>query len=142
MHKKRKTNFQKIKISFIRFSVEIVPSSIGGSPAPSAHLFVFFLNIQFRFLVILKCRERRKLFARSKSEKTMSSMPIPVSQACQQLVQHRCSTYKQGDSYSEKYEILNLLYLAIYSHLAISQYATNSGKWGIPEKKYKIVAQL
>ena len=90
INKKRKTNFQKIKISFIRFSVEIVPSSIGGSPAPSAHLFVFFLNIQFRFLVILKCRERRKLFARSKSEKTMSSMPIPVSQACQQLVQHRC----------------------------------------------------
>merc|ERR1719500_614398 len=44
----------------LRFSVEIVPSSIGGSPAPSAHL------------------ERRKLFARSKSEKTMSSMPIPV----------------------------------------------------------------
>ena len=50
-------------------------------------------------------------------------------------------TYKQGDSYSEKYEILNLLYLAIYSHLAISQYATNSGKWGIPEKRYKNVAQ-
>ena len=32
-------------------------------------------------------------------------------------------------------------YLAIYGHLAISQCATNSGKWGIPEKNYKNVAQ-
>jgi len=44
----------------MRFSVEIVPSPIGEPAPPSAHL------------------ERRKLFARSKSEKTMCSMPIPV----------------------------------------------------------------
>jgi len=43
----------------MRFSVEIVPSPIGEPAPPSAHL------------------ERRKLFARSKSEKTMCSMPIP-----------------------------------------------------------------
>merc|ERR1719370_2420463 len=45
----------------MRFSVEIVPSPIGEPAPPSAHL------------------ERRKLFARSKSEKTMCSMPIPVT---------------------------------------------------------------
>merc|ERR1719339_742970 len=44
-----------------RFSVEIVPSPIGEPAPPSAHL------------------DRRKLFARSKSEKTMCSMPIPVT---------------------------------------------------------------
>jgi len=47
----------------MRFSVEIVPSPMAEPAppsAPSAHL------------------ERRKLFARSKSEKTMCSMPIPV----------------------------------------------------------------
>jgi hypothetical protein len=46
----------------MRFSVEIVPSPMAEPAppsAPSAHL------------------ERRKLFARSKSEKTMCSMPIP-----------------------------------------------------------------
>jgi len=43
----------------MRFSVEIVPSPLGEPAPPSAHL------------------ERRKLFARSKSEKTMCSMPIP-----------------------------------------------------------------
>jgi len=45
----------------MRFSVEIVPSPLGEPAPPSAHL------------------ERRKLFARSKSEKTMCSMPIPVT---------------------------------------------------------------
>ena len=33
-----------------------------------------------------------------------------------------------------------LPYLAIYGHLAIGPWATNSGKWGIPEKSYKNVA--
>ena len=32
-------------------------------------------------------------------------------------------------------------FLAIYGHLAIGPWATNSGKWGIPEKSYKNVAQ-
>ena len=31
--------------------------------------------------------------------------------------------------------------MAIYGHLAIGPCATNSGKWGIPEKSYKNVAQ-
>jgi hypothetical protein len=31
--------------------------------------------------------------------------------------------------------------MAIYGHLAIGPWATNSGKWGIPEKSYKNVAQ-
>ena len=31
--------------------------------------------------------------------------------------------------------------LAIFGHLAIGPCATNSGKWGIPEKSYKNVAQ-
>ena len=32
-------------------------------------------------------------------------------------------------------------HMAIYGHLAIGPYATNMGKWGIPEKYYKNVAQ-
>ena len=31
--------------------------------------------------------------------------------------------------------------MAIYGHLAIGPWATNSGKWAIPEKSYKNVAQ-
>ena len=31
--------------------------------------------------------------------------------------------------------------MAISGHLAIGPWATNSGKWGIPEKSYKNVAQ-
>ena len=31
--------------------------------------------------------------------------------------------------------------MAIYGHLAIGPWATKSGKWGIPEKSYKNVAQ-
>ena len=48
---------------------------------------------------------------------------------------------------SSFYEMLNLTYvtfwpyLAIYGHLAIGPWAINSGKWGIPEKSYKNVAQ-
>ena len=34
-----------------------------------------------------------------------------------------------------------LAILAIFGHLAIGPCATNSGKWGIPEKSYKNVAQ-
>ena len=32
-------------------------------------------------------------------------------------------------------------FLAIYGHLAIGPWTTNSGNWGIPEKIYKNVAQ-
>ena len=32
-------------------------------------------------------------------------------------------------------------FMAIYGHLAIGPYVTNMGKWGIPEKSYKNVAQ-
>ena len=32
-------------------------------------------------------------------------------------------------------------FLTIYGHLANGPCATNSGKWGIPEKSYKNVAQ-
>ena len=32
-------------------------------------------------------------------------------------------------------------YLAIYGHLAFGPWPTNNGKWGIPEKSYKNVAQ-
>jgi len=64
----------------MRFSVEIVPSPIGEPAPPSAHL------------------ERRKLFARSKSEKTMCSMPIPVTETHL----HRCtnvqSTHQKWDT--------------------------------------------
>ena len=31
--------------------------------------------------------------------------------------------------------------MAIYGNMAIGPWATNSGKWGIPEKSYKNVAQ-
>ena len=31
--------------------------------------------------------------------------------------------------------------MAIFGHLAIGPWATNSGKWGIPEKIYKNVAK-
>ena len=33
------------------------------------------------------------------------------------------------------------LHMAIYGHMAIGPYATNMGKWGIPGKSYKNVAQ-
>ena len=39
-----------------------------------------YLGWSVLWFFILNNRERRKLFARSKSEKTMCSMPIPVSQ--------------------------------------------------------------
>ena len=35
----------------------------------------------------------------------------------------------------------NMAKMAIYGHLAIGPWVTNSGKWGIPEKSYKNVAQ-
>ena len=41
----------------------------------------------------------------------------------------------------QKFEILDMAKMAIYGHLAIGPWVTNSGKWGIPEKSYKNVAQ-
>ena len=38
-------------------------------------------------------------------------------------------------------KMANMAKMAIYGHLAIGPCATNSGKWGIPEKSYKNVAQ-
>ena len=35
----------------------------------------------------------------------------------------------------------NMAKMVIYGHMAIRPWATNSGKWGIPEKRYKNVAQ-
>ena len=67
------------KVCFFRFSVEIVPSPIGEPAPPSAHLYVFSTFSPAVYLFTHVCRERRKLFARSKSEKTMCSMPIPVT---------------------------------------------------------------
>ena len=35
----------------------------------------------------------------------------------------------------------NMAKMAIYGHMTIGPCATNRGKWGIPEKNYKNVAQ-
>ena len=49
--------------------------------------------------------------------------------------------YGRNSNFIFNFNFLKQSKLAIYGHLAIGPCATNSSKWGIPEKKYKNIAQ-
>ena len=49
--------------------------------------------------------------------------------------------YGRNSNFIFKFNFLKKSKLAIYGHLAIGPCATNSSKWGIPEKNYKNIAQ-
>ena len=57
------------------------------------------------------------------------------------LLAHICCTWSDGHMAINGHFGHIWPYLAIYGHMAIGPYAKNIGKWGIPGKNFKNVAQ-